>query len=166
MNHLKLNKAALMLLILLLVLFSADFSRRLLTLPSAQNRNVLQPPLPVFLDKTPYTISQISDLAEKWRPIAEETESPIPKKLADHNSRQFGDVQLILLAIYTEGEFTALLRYSSMSEPTPKLVRVKAGQNLEQVDIAAIERHQVTLNFAGQTSVLTLFRPKQTNLQP
>lgn len=155
-----------MLLILLLVLFTVDFCQRLLVLPSAQNRNLLQPPLAAYQSQTPYESSQISALAHTWQAISEPP-TPLPqKKLSDYNSRQFGDVQLVLLAVYTDDEFTALFRYSSVTEPIAKLLRVKSGQKLQHVEIGTIEPRQVTLIFDGKITVLSLFRPKQNNLQP
>jgi len=163
MNKLKLDKSVLMLLMLLAILLFVDFSQRLLVLGAEQNRDFVNPSFDTFQLTPPYNIAEITTLAQQWRPAATSDVTAQDKPALIQDARQFGDVRLLLMAIYTEGESTALFRYSTSTETTPKLIRLKVGGQLEQVTISKIERHQVTINFAGEDSVFKLFRPKQTN---
>lgn len=163
MNKLKLEKSVLILLVLLTILLFVDFSQRLLVLGAEQKRDFVDPPFDSFQLSPPYVVAELNTLAEQWRQAAT-TETSVPdKSVSVQDARQLGDVRLLLMAIYTEGEYTALFRYSTLTDSTPKLIRLKTGGQLEQVTVSKIERHQVTLNFAGEDSVFKLFRPKQTN---
>lgn len=164
MNKLNIYKPMLLPLALVIIFLFVDFSQRILVLDAEQKRDFAYSPFQPFSLSPAYRVDEISALSARLRQAAnhDAANSQLPAA-SIQNARQFGDLQLSLLGIYTQGELTALFRFNTEAEPTPKLIRLKQSEQLQHVTIAKIERHQVTVNFAGEDSVFTLFRPKQTN---
>jgi hypothetical protein len=164
MKNFKLDKPMVFLLAVMAIFFFVDFSQRILVLDSEQKRDFVYSSFKPFTLALPYRMDEINALSTRLRQSANSDAANSQQAASTiQNARQFGDLQLSLLAIYTKGEFTALFRFNTEAEPTPKLIRLKQGEQLQHVTIAKIERDHVTIQFAGEDSVFTLFRSKQTN---
>lgn len=136
-----------------------DFCSRLMIWSDATNRDLVRAPLALTVMTPPYQQSQFNQLAATLQQPLSSVEPVEARQSKDNQTRQFGDVKLKLLAIYQERGFVAAVRVVRSEQSKAELLRVKQGEQIDELTISNIESHQISIEFAGETTTIQLFKP-------
>ena len=137
----------------------ADFCTRLMIWSDATNRDLVRAPLALTVMTPPYQQIQFDELAATLQQPLSVVEPAEARPSKDNQTRQFGDVKLKLLAIYQERGFVAAVRVVRSEQSKAELLRVKQGEQIDELTISNIESHQISIEFAGETTTIQLFKP-------
>ncbi len=136
-----------------------DFCTRIMIWSDATNRDLVRPPLSSSARVSPYQLKDFETLAASLQqPIADTAATSAAQK-TDVQTRQFGDLNLKLLAIYQDRGFVAVVRVVRSEQSQAELIRIKQGDHLEQLTVTNLESHQISIEFAGETTTIQLFKP-------
>lgn len=136
-----------------------DFCTRIMIWSDITNRDLARQPLTSTTLVAPYQLGDFEELAAGLQQPVTEAVQGDSEQRPDSQSRQFGDLRLKLLAIYQDRGFVAVVRVVRSGQSETELKRLKRGDQIDQLTITNLESHQISIEFAGETTTIQLFKP-------
>ncbi len=142
----------------LLGYLAVDFHQRIYVTYSSESREWQATPLSLLFTRHDYDQNVLEETLKSMYGAADTTGPAQDPSAELPGEFSFGDIKLVLLAIYQQRQPTAVVSLKQ-SDGSRKIHKVISGGKLGNVDVIAVGTHHLELSYQGQTRKLKLFSP-------
>lgn len=142
----------------LLGYLAVDFHQRIYVTYSNESREWQAMPFSLLFTQYDYDKSILEETLKSMYGTADAASDASNQAAQLPGEFSFGDINLILLAIYQQRQLTAVVSVRQ-DDGSRKIHKVISGGKLGNVDVIAVGTHHLELSYQGQTRKLKLFSP-------